>query len=419
MKSYPCFYRAVCYLFVWGLLFAAGQKKDFVPLFNGQDFTGWSMAEQFGERYRIENGTLICPAGARGRLMTEQQYQDFILRLEFKLSPGANNGIALRAPMFAQASRFGMEVQLLDDNAPEYQNLRPTQYCGSIYSIYPAKRGAVKKPGEWNRMEITCKGRTVKVVLNGKTVVDVNLNLIKDAGLMMDRPGFLRNQGYIGFIGHTNRVDFRRIELKELPVTERDNLSPAGFRPLFNGKDLKGWHGHFANPSELAQMSEQERTERKQSTLSRTAQHWQVKAGVLTFDGRGDSLVTNEEFGDFELLIDWKIEPGGDSGIYLRGHPQVQIWDAPDGSGGLFNNEKNPNKPIRKADKPPGEWNRFRILMMGDKVAVWLNDEMVVYNTPIENYWERDKPFPAKGPILLQSHGAPLYFKNIYIREIR
>lgn len=419
MKDHPCLYRAVCYLIVWGLLFAAGQAKGFVKLFNGQDFTGWSTAEQFGERYQIENGKLICPAGARGRLMTERQYQDFVFRLEFNLTPGANNGIAIRAPMFAQASRYGMEIQILDDNAPGNAKLHPAQYCGSIYSIYPAKRGAVKKPGEWNRMEITCKGRMVKVVLNGKTIVDVDLNTIKDAGLMMDRPGFLRDRGHIGFIGHTNQVEFRRIELKELPVPERDNLPPAGFRALFNGKDLKGWHGHFANPPELAQMSEQERADRRQTSLSRAVQHWQVKAGVLTFDGRGDSLVTDEEFGDFELLIDWKIEPGGDSGIYLRGHPQVQIWDTPDGSGGLFNNEKAPNKPIRKADKPPGEWNRFRILMMGDRVAVWLNDEMVVYNTPIENYWEKDKPFPAKGHILLQNHGAPLYFKNIYIREIR
>jgi hypothetical protein len=419
MRNSSSLYRVLIFLYAWSLFLAAGQGTGFAPLFNGKDFTGWTLAERRGEGYKIEKGAIICPAGAGGKLMTERQYQDFVLRLEFNLTPGANNGIAIRAPMDAQASRYGMEIQILDDNAPENANLRPAQYCGSIYSIYPAKRGAVKKPGEWNRMEISCKGRHVRVALNDKTIVDVDLNTIKNANLMMDRPGFLRDRGHIGFLGHTNRVEFRNIELKELSAPERGNTPPAGFRALFNGKNLKGWHGRLANPPELAQMSEQERTQAMKHTASLIAEHWKVKEGVLIYDGRADSLCTDEEFGDFELLIDWKIEPGGDSGIYLRGHPQVQIWDTPDGSGGLFNNEKNINRPIRKADKPPGEWNRFRILMMGDRVAIWLNDEMVVYNTPVENYWEKDKPFPSRGSIWLQHHGAPLYFKNIYIRDIR
>jgi hypothetical protein len=125
-----------------------------------------------------------------------------------------------------------------------------------------------------------------------------------------------------------------------------------------------------------------------------------------------------EDFADFEMLIDWKIQPGGDSGLYVRGSPQIQIWDRPEGSGGLFNNQKNPGKPTHKADRPPGEWNRFRILMLGDKVTVYLNNELVVHNVTMENYWERDKPIYPTGQIELQHHGAPLFFKNIYIRKI-
>jgi hypothetical protein len=124
--------------------------------------------------------------------------------------------------------------------------------------------------------------------------------------------------------------------------------------------------------------------------------------------------------------VDWKILPKGDSGIYLRGSPQVQIWDPSDekgnkrklGSGGLFNNQKNPADPIKMADKPIGEWNRFRILMVGEKVHVFLNGEQVVNDTTLENYWERDKPIYPNGQIELQNHGNTLWFKNIYIREL-
>jgi hypothetical protein len=117
--------------------------------------------------------------------------------------------------------------------------------------------------------------------------------------------------------------------------------------------------------------------------------------------------------------VDWKIEKGGDSGIYLRGNPQVQIWDNPEGSGGLYNNQKHARKPLVLADHKPGEWNNFHIVMKGDKVTVKLNGKLVVDNTPLENYWERGKPLPAKGPIELQHHNDPLWFKNIYVRELK
>jgi hypothetical protein len=149
--------------------------------------------------------------------------------------------------------------------------------------------------------------------------------------------------------------------------------------------------------------------------------HWNVVEGVLVFDGKGESLCTVKDYGDFELLVDWKIEKGGDSGIYLRGSPQVQIWDPAnedEGSGGLYNNKIGPSKPLEQADNPVGEWNTFRIRMAGERVTVYLNGVLVVDDVVMENYWERDKPIYPTGQIELQAHGGPLYFRNIYIREI-
>jgi hypothetical protein len=201
-----------------------------------------------------------------------------------------------------------------------------------------------------------------------------------------------------------------------------DNTPPAGFTALFNGKDLTGWKGLVDFKSRLAATPEQ--LAEKQKKADELLSHWSVSDGVLVYDGKGQSLQTAKDYGNFELMLDWKIGKDGDSGVYLRGQPQVQIWDPAVkpaggvGSGGLYNNQKNPNKPVKNADKPVGEWNTFHIIMKGDKVTVKLNGETVVDDTPLENYWERGKPLPAKGPIELQHHGNPLYFKNIYIKEL-
>ena len=139
----------------------------------------------------------------------------------------------------------------------------------------------------------------------------------------------------------------------------------------------------------------------------------------------GDNLCSIKEYGDFEMLADWKITKAGDSGIYLRGSPQVQIWDtsrvdvgAQVGSGGLYNNQKNQSKPLKVADNPVGDWNTFRIVMIGEKVSVWLNGELVVDNVTMENYWDRNIPIFPKGAIELQAHGTDLAFRDIYVREI-
>jgi len=191
---------------------------------------------------------------------------------------------------------------------------------------------------------------------------------------------------------------------------------PEGYRALFNGKNLSGWRGLAGDPPALAKMSDYQRAEAERTANRRMREHWRVVDGVLTFDGQGDNLCTKRDYGDFELLVDWRLPPGGDSGIYIRGNPQVQIWDNPIGSGGLYNNKELPSKPLAVADKPPGEWNTLRIRIIGDRVTVHMNDVLVVDDTPLENTWQRGEPLPASGSIELQAHGGPLEFRNIFIR---
>lgn len=197
-----------------------------------------------------------------------------------------------------------------------------------------------------------------------------------------------------------------------------DNTPPEGFTALFNGRDLAGWKGLVADPPARAKLSAEESAKQQEQADAQMREHWKVVDGALHFDGHGSHLCTTKDYSNFELLVDWKIQPEGDSGIYLRGSPQVQIWADPIGSGGLYNNQKGESKPSVRADRPAGEWNTFRIRMVDDRVTVDLNGQRVVNDVPLENYWERDKPIYPRGQIELQSHGTPLEFKNIYLREL-
>jgi hypothetical protein len=202
-----------------------------------------------------------------------------------------------------------------------------------------------------------------------------------------------------------------------------DNVPPPGFKALFNGKDLTGWQGLVELP-DRKKLSPEALRKKQQEANEKFLPHWRVKDGILTYDGGGNSLQTSKDYGDVEMYVTWKIGKGGDSGIYLRGNPQVQIWDPANeaaggvGSGGLYNNKKHPSKPLKFADRPVGQWNTFHIIMKGDRVTVYLNDELVVDNVPLENYWEPGEPLPTRGPIELQHHSSPLWFKNIYVKEL-
>ena len=213
-------------------------------------------------------------------------------------------------------------------------------------------------------------------------------------------------------------------KLKEKVQKQIDSIPqvPEGFTSLFNGVDLAGWKGLVGDPEKRAQMSAEELAEAQKKADEIMNQNWAAEDGVLVYKGHSyDNICTAEDYSDFELQLDWKIEADSDSGVYVRGCPQIQIWDAktnPVGSGGLFNNQKNPDKPLKVADKPTGQWNHFRIITIDSKVTVYLNGELVVDNVELENYWNRDKDMYPTGAIELQAHNSKLYFKNIYIREL-
>lgn len=201
-------------------------------------------------------------------------------------------------------------------------------------------------------------------------------------------------------------------------------IVPPAKVQLFTGTDLTGWQGWVGNRRDRTDMSSANLVAAQTGADEKIRRHWKVVNDVLIYDGQGEkdgALYTVKDYGDFELFVDWKIESGGDSGIYLRGTPQVQIWDVAShlvGSGGLFNNENHQSSPLAAADNPVGQWNSFRIKMIGERVSVWLNDVLVVDNEVMENYWERDKPIYDSGPIGLQQHRSKSYFRNIYVREI-
>lgn len=210
-----------------------------------------------------------------------------------------------------------------------------------------------------------------------------------------------------------------------------DNQPPAGFEAIFNGKDLTGWHGYDTkDPRKFQAMTEDEQKEAREKSLEDINKHWTVQDGDLVNDGHGLYLTTNKNYGDYELWIDYKTVPKADSGIYLKGTPQVQIWDSTEeakfnlgankGSGGLWNNSAGkPGKdPLVLADKPFGEWNRFHIIQLGARTTIHLNDKLVVDNAILENYYDRTLPLIPKGPIELQTHGGEIRWKNIFLREI-
>jgi|TARA_B110000495_G_scaffold197018_1_gene206677 hypothetical protein len=206
---------------------------------------------------------------------------------------------------------------------------------------------------------------------------------------------------------------------------------PKGFTSLFNERDLTGWWGlKTEDPVKWKALSADKLAEKKAASLKDIAQHWSVDGEELVNDGHGLYLSTQKDYGDFEFLVDYKTVPKADSGIYLRGIPQVQIWDSTEeakfnigankGSGGLWNNSKGaPGKdPLVLADKPFGQWNSFRIIMVGERVSVWLNGEMIVDHARMENYFNRKGQIPRTGPIQLQTHGGEIRWRNVFIREI-
>ncbi len=208
-----------------------------------------------------------------------------------------------------------------------------------------------------------------------------------------------------------------------------DMPDKEGYVALINAKDLTGWKGLVGNPITRSKMSEKELADAQGKADEVMRNGWMVKDGELIFKGKGDNIATIKNYGDIEMQLDWKIfddnNKEGDAGIYLRGTPQVQMWDtsrvkvgAQVGSGGLYNNQKNVSKPLKVADNKLGEWNHFYIKMMGEEVTVYLNGELVTDNVPLENYWNKNIPIFPEEQIELQAHGSRVAYRDIYIKEL-
>lgn len=198
-------------------VFAFSAEPGFVSLFNGKNLNGWQLVNGKGPGYIVKNGLLVCPADGGGNLFTDKEFCNFVFRFEFRFEPGGNNGVGIRAPLSGDIAYQGMEIQILDHDHERYKGrLKPTQYHGSVYDVFPAKTGYLKPAGEWNSEEIVADGRRIKVTLNGAVILDVNLDDMKDPAVLAKHPGLKRTGGHIGFLGHGTLVEFRNIRVKPM-----------------------------------------------------------------------------------------------------------------------------------------------------------------------------------------------------------
>ena len=419
---------------------------DYEPLFVGEADLSKSWIGNL-KGYKVVDGYIVTEKKS-GNIYTKKSYQDYALKFEFALPPGGNNGIGLRTAhpkdkfVDKDVAYGSVELQILDDTHPKYSKLKEWQFHGSAYGLSAAKKGFLKPVGEWNTQEVYLKNNHLIVKLNGEIIQDTDLSQSKQNNSPYKKKmlggGRNRGAGHIAFAGHGEGIKLRNIYVAELkddytvPAT-KNNVAPEGFTALFNGKDLTNWKGlllkPYDKPNERRGLVKGRLAELQKKADETMNKHWSVtENGELFFDGKGFSLATIKKYGNFELHVSWKIAQNSDSGIYLRGLPQVQIWDpgnpkvqkhgAAKGSGGLWNNKLQGRFPLVMADKRAGEWNHFYIRMIGDKVTVWLNGQLVVNDAPLENLWEKNKPIPAVEQIELQCHGDPVWFKNIYIKEL-
>ncbi len=394
--------------YLHSIMYWHGYERILSRTARGYNKSGWNHYGPGVFELDREAGVLTGTGGMGLFWYSAKMYRDFVLELDYRCSePRTNSGIFVRVPKVPASDDYiyhSFEIQIADNG----EGIHAT---GAAYDAEPPSHVPVKPTGEWNHMKITFIGSRLMVEVNGEPVVDW---LAEPRGKVAD----FASEGYIGLQNHDwdTSISFRDIRVKEIL-----NSPPEGFTALFNGRDLTGWKGLVTDPPHRAMMSTEELAVAQAEADENMRAHWSVSDGVLVFDGGGQSLCTARDYGDFEMWVDWKIGPEGDSGIYLRGTPQVQIWDPaqwPVGSGGLYNNQIGVSDPLALADKGIGEWNTFFIRMVGEKVTVRLNGVLVVDEVVMENYWERDKPIYESGQIELQSHSHPLYFRNIYIREL-
>jgi hypothetical protein len=188
---------------------------EWKPLFNGENLDGWKAVDGPMSSWKVEDGLLYCSGGGGGWLSTEDEYVNFEVELEFRVPPGGNSGLFLRAPHQGNPAFAGMEIQILDDKGRDYTKLKPYQYCGSLYDLEAPKSRVGKPAGEWQKMHVVCNGRNVKVTLNDTPILDADLDRYDDK--LATHPGLKRTSGHVGLQNHGTRLDFRNIRLRELP----------------------------------------------------------------------------------------------------------------------------------------------------------------------------------------------------------
>lgn len=338
--------------------------QGFMPLFNGKNLEGWEIIGD-KEAWQVRDGRIVCTGEGSGWLRTKWAFDDFIFRVEWRVKKGGNSGVFFRADPVFDPWKHGFEVQILDDGG----KISPRN-CGALYGVVAPKENPIRS-GEWNSYEIRAIGNRIQIYFNGLLIHDLDLTQYPRLRV---RP----RRGYIGFQNHGDYVEFRDPRILEI-----------GFRWLFKGRDLSAW-----------------RTE--------GAGEWVIlPGGILHHTGKGSHLWTKESFRDFVLRLEWRIEKGGDSGIYLRGdekgRAQVNIWEHPMGSGQIWGYRI---RPKRRMDAPTGQWNYMEIKVVGDKVSVWLNGEWVIEGVRLPD-------LAPEGPIALQHHGTPLWFRNIRIKILK
>lgn len=395
----------------------AEQELKMRSLFNGKDLTGWK-----GDGYVVEDGAISCTPKGKN-LITEETFSNYVLEFDFLLTPGANNGLGIHYPGTGDGAYTGMEIQVLDNNADKYKNLKEYQFHGSIYTLAPAKKSGLKPVGEWNHQRVTVNGSKVKVILNGETILDVDLEELSKKDPKHE--GVKRRSGHIGWLGHGDKVSYKNIQIADLaPTVDEAALKKEGFTQIFDGASIKGW---------------KHEPETK---------NWSAINGVLKHDGTPTptkDLWSEKSYKDITVQLDWRwsgrgpmkmqpvVLPDGsstekaeieelDSGLYLRGDikSQVNFWNWTVGSGEVYgyrtNNKLPPEiragvTPKAKADKPLGEWNRTIVTIKGDRLTVNLNGQTVIENAQLPGT-------PTEGPIGFQNHGSKIDFANVWIKEL-
>ena len=407
--------------------------QDFVPLFNGRNLQGWVNVNCAPETWTVRDGMIVCTGIPTGVLRTEKQYENYILELEWRhMKEGGNAGLFIHSdalPAPGQPFTRSIEVQIMDGNGGDVfaihgSSMTPNKQHPKGWTRALPVEDRTKPAGQWNHYRVESRGGTVTLAVNG--------------GLVTRGYHLNPRKGYICLESEGSEVHFRNIHIKELPGSNppADVVAKQseGFRSLYNGLDLRGFKrspGHEG--------------------------HWRAKDWILDYDGQSEAedknLWTQEAFGNFTLIVDWRLptesgteqvpvigpngsqatdaegEPltvsvpaAGDSGIYLRGSStsQINIWNWPVGSGEIWGYRTDENMPpevrraatpILNADNRVGQWNRFEITVIGDRVTVALNGKTVIREARLPG-------LPKRGPIALQHHGDPVQFANIFIKEL-